>query len=535
MKHQPFKFAVSLGLTAALLFHAVLPAFAAGKGDDEGRIKPAKTKEKGAKRGTIEIENDTGQEANDFHIAFRPSLPTIEKIRVNGKDPFPSGYRPRGTQAGLGPPWADFGRQKGDSSVKDGDTIKIDIAWTEDMPEIAYFVWTKDGEKLTAKEGAAEQKPEIKGKDADAARKAKADAEAKAKKEADAAAKKEAEEAEKAAKDGDKGVQKSIGGVLEGQVVSEAGTVRVRLPDAMRAGDTIVGTVLAEPAGRTPEEKRRNADVLGAMVLDWGGSKTLVKERKFSWTLPPADRLTLTLSDPSGGSKRSFLSIPLAQPGSRSERAAIGISTPPAAQTGKPFAIGGAFDPSKPTQVVIGGKPAEILAESPRSIHVEMPFGLAGPQEIAVHEDGKAPAKGQISAIDIRLSAPKTTLMKGERTTIRVEVRGLEALNFASDRLEVYFDPAYIIIQNDSPDAVEFFGPGSEPFDGTVLPKPKPSISRSIKIMPRMLDPQGRFVRELTLRATASGPFSISGYFCLEGDFDGLSRPTSNRTKPPTR
>src|SRR6266852_1719541 len=48
----------------------------------------------------------------------------------------------------------------------------------------------------------------------------------------------------------------------------DPGTIIVNLPDDMRAGDTISGTVVAEPKGQTPEERARNMTVLSGYVVE---------------------------------------------------------------------------------------------------------------------------------------------------------------------------------------------------------------------------------------------------------------------------
>src|SRR5712691_960765 len=48
----------------------------------------------------------------------------------------------------------------------------------------------------------------------------------------------------------------------------DRGKIIVYLPDDMRAGDTISGTVLAEPKGSTPDEKAKNQTELQGYVVD---------------------------------------------------------------------------------------------------------------------------------------------------------------------------------------------------------------------------------------------------------------------------
>ena len=46
------------------------------------------------------------------------------------------------------------------------------------------------------------------------------------------------------------------------------GKIRVNLPDDMAAGDTISGTVIAEPSGTNAEERRKNTDELNGYVVE---------------------------------------------------------------------------------------------------------------------------------------------------------------------------------------------------------------------------------------------------------------------------
>ena len=64
------------------------------------------------------------------------------------------------------------------------------------------------------------------------------------------------------------------------------GNVVLRLPDDMMAGDTISGTVLEEPKGRTEEEHAKNRAVLDALVVELEGTKVPANSPGFKWVLP---------------------------------------------------------------------------------------------------------------------------------------------------------------------------------------------------------------------------------------------------------
>jgi hypothetical protein len=49
------------------------------------------------------------------------------------------------------------------------------------------------------------------------------------------------------------------------------GKIKVYLPDDMRAGDTISGTVVADPKGQTEEERAKNRNELKDLALEING------------------------------------------------------------------------------------------------------------------------------------------------------------------------------------------------------------------------------------------------------------------------
>jgi hypothetical protein len=252
------------------------------------------------------------------------------------------------------------------------------------------------------------------------------------------------------------------------------GNVVVNLPDDMRAGDTISGTVVAEPKGQTPEERAKNTEVLSGCVIELepprkpdGTSNPKVKAQvsaapsPFTFTLPlgrpPTPLVTNVRSNSSGGlgitlanTSGSFtvegttivpieivsLSIQSVQPLTVFQFPAIG-------QQGRPIEIHGPFDgDSSNTKVSYhvclravdcGGRPSEwvpsnvVIAESPRKAVVQAPTDVSGPIEIRVNE-GVTETIAPFRNVGINLTAPKTSLLKGESTELHVEVNGLQGL-----------------------------------------------------------------------------------------------------------
>ena len=77
------------------------------------------------------------------------------------------------------------------------------------------------------------------------------------------------------------------------------------------------------------------------------------------------------------------------------------------------------------TQAAIGGQPIPILAESPRQVVLMSPSTPTGPVAVQIREGARA-FEGVTHNIGVTLSAPRTTLARGERTTVTLRVVGLQ-------------------------------------------------------------------------------------------------------------
>lgn len=73
------------------------------------------------------------------------------------------------------------------------------------------------------------------------------------------------------------------------------------------------------------------------------------------------------------------------------------------------------------------GNRLPFRAESPRKIVFESPSNFTGLADLVVKE-GNTETKGTYRNVGVQLSAPKTNLLKGEKTTLTIQVRGLEGI-----------------------------------------------------------------------------------------------------------
>jgi hypothetical protein len=263
---------------------------------------------------------------------------------------------------------------------------------------------------------------------------------------------------------------------------TDRGTVEVRLPDDLAAGDTLSGTVVARSSGRSPAARERNADRLEGYVIALEDQGAEVGSGAFTWSVSgAAAAAALVLRDPRGR-EVARTGVPLAPEAGPS--AATGPTAPPVGQTGRPLTVDGPFDGRFETsRVTIGGREAPLLAESPRKLVVESPADVVGPTVLVVSEAGTT-SEHPFRSVDVRLSAPRTDLDRGERTELTVEVSGLQGLE----------RPVSVRVRNETPSVVRLEG----------------GDTQTVEIAPSAVGPDGRYVTTREIVARRVGSFGIS-------------------------
>lgn len=230
-------------------------------------------------------------------------------------------------------------------------------------------------------------------------------------------------------------------GLLKVSFSTPNGQVIVNLPDDITAGDTVSGTVTEEPKGRTAQEKEKNKDTLDGLVIDLEGTKVPANQPHFIWLppmpqpglMPPRYQLKIVEILKGETQEHVYSNVfietfewPKVTTGPQKDL--VETTLPLLGQTGRPSQISGPFDGnSNNTTVKIGGQSITPLAESPRQVVFQSPTNVIGPVEISVKEGDKE-TKGTFRNVGINLSAPKTSLTKGERTTLTVTVEGLTGI-----------------------------------------------------------------------------------------------------------
>jgi hypothetical protein len=275
----------------------------------------------------------------------------------------------------------------------------------------------------------------------------------------------------------------------------------------MAAGDTISGTVIAEPAGKDEKEKQKNADELNGYVIEvnskhWPVSGGVIQKLIIPPTLarPPE----IILLDPKGNKVSSAL-LPMTPAANTTTTPSF--VTPQVGQSGKPISITGPFDgDSSNTKVQVGGVPAKVIAESPRNVIIEIPGTVVGPTKIAVNENGQQ-TTGNFRALKIDLTAPKTSLLRGESTELHVEVQGLQGIT----------QPVPVQLQNQTPSNINLTG-------GNI---------QNIVIQPSQVPISGTFNWSTNITGVSSGGFTITG--TLPSSINGNRGDSKPATSPTPR
>jgi hypothetical protein len=308
------------------------------------------------------------------------------------------------------------------------------------------------------------------------------------------------------------------------------GKIKVHWPDDLSAGDTISGTVIAEPAGETEVERAKNLDELNGYVVEIEKQRASVLDKVFKWAVPAAvGASTYVILRDRGGKELARTQCPIQQapaivpPGRPGEPTQPGgrppftpqpqpadYQLPTLGQAGRPIEIKGPFNGDfGNTKVEIGGKEAQLLAESPRKAIAQSPTDVTGPTTIRLKQ-GDVTAGGPLRSVRVSLSAPKTMLHRGEQTTLTVKVEGLKEFDLRHDY--ELLNPVEIEVR----ELMRKTGIKSLPLPRLELRNMTPQVvrmeggDRSIPIRPEDVSPEGTVTFTRTLTGIRPGGFVVA-------------------------
>ncbi|MEZ5317558.1 MAG: hypothetical protein R2752_09180 [Vicinamibacterales bacterium] len=215
----------------------------------------------------------------------------------------------------------------------------------------------------------------------------------------------------------------STAGLRVVTMTQPAGRVTVFLPDDLAPGERVSGTIRLAPAGTDAAAREANLATLRAQTVRIGNGTVAAADGRFSTTLPAAGGLDVGVEGAGLSPAATRLQTAAAPP------SPAGYRLPDVAESRVPLRVEGRFDGDlDSTRVTVGGRPASVLAESPRGVIAQVPAGVTGPTTLSVTDPGVALA-GPMRAISLTLSAPTTTLRRGEQTVVTATVAGLQGLD----------------------------------------------------------------------------------------------------------
>ena len=234
--------------------------------------------------------------------------------------------------------------------------------------------------------------------------------------------------------------------------VSPGQQLRFRLPNDIRSGDMITGTVIESNVNNLPETKK-NVSTLEGMVIEIDGKQTKLSNRIFSFLVPAGLASVPFLLKNSAGQIIERGQIPVSpQPANNLQTASNGMNFAPNIfnQPGKPLTINGNFDGNAAnTNVSINNIPCEKIAESPRESVVLSSANLRPGQATIKIEEGGVSKSMPIQVVTVNLSTDKPVIRRNGKATISVNIDGAENLDLEKNHFQVE-------LTNHSPGIVSF-------------------------------------------------------------------------------
>ena len=217
------------------------------------------------------------------------------------------------------------------------------------------------------------------------------------------------------------------------------GKLFLNLPKYFAPGETVSGTLFAEPAGQTQSEREKNADKLKLYAVEVNGLRFVADGKPFKLTIPsrpagqtvtPAVRdatnVVIVVKDINGKPVKNIAFTPQDPPGGQPNN----FSLPRYGQAGGFIPIHGPFDGevSNSDYVSVGGEQALTLAESKSSKVVLNNNNAVGNMRFGLSEHGRV-VSGDYRNLSVNVAVSRPTTRTGDQSTLTVKVGGLSGLD----------------------------------------------------------------------------------------------------------
>ncbi len=243
--------------------------------------------------------------------------------------------------------------------------------------------------------------------------------------------------------------------------------VVMRLPNDIRSGDMITGSVIEEKKPGTAVNKNSSSTLEG-VVIEIDGKQTKLSNRLFTFIVPAGLASIPFLLKNAAGAVIQSGQVPVSGPMYdllsdlwwREPPGGL-YNASPVAQPGQTLRITGSFDGNAAnTNVSLNGQACEIIAESPRMSYAGIPQNATAGASAITIEENNSKESSKVNIVSLNLSAKKTSLLKGQKTTVSVVVSGLEGLDLRNR------NTLKLSLENQSPQTIIF---SNEP--GNVITK----------------------------------------------------------------
>ena len=263
------------------------------------------------------------------------------------------------------------------------------------------------------------------------------------------------------------------------------GKIKAYLPNDIRPGETISGSIVAEAVGKNARQIENNLSALKKYFINIQNEKYPVDSyMSFQFMVAQDKPMTgviqlITLS----GVIENEVALPTTS-WQDLQPAPSQCIIPNHALTASPLTITGPFDgDASNTKCSLNNKPLEILAESPRQCVVLYPADAKGLQNVYIQEKNQPSCIQNISTVQMNISAGKLSLLKGERTYINVSISGLQNLP----------DTAVLTLDNITINTVAM-----QPMNHVIIPLARDSVGSGI------------FNKRFTIQSIRSGDFTVN-------------------------
>lgn len=265
------------------------------------------------------------------------------------------------------------------------------------------------------------------------------------------------------------------------------GTIKVYMPDDMRPGDIISGSIVAEPVGKHAKQLEKNLAELKQYAVAIYNNKFPIDNagKPLQISIPQGKpvpcRVALITSRGFAAQEITVPSIPEKEPSA----ATVNCNMATHALAAAPLRINGAFDgDASNTRCNLDGKPVQVLAESPRQCIVYFPMVAIGTHVLSNQEAGKTACIKNVSAVDMEINAGKMNLLKGEKTFVDVKITGLQGLP----------DTARLTVTNTSANIITMTGGNKS----------------TVSIPPQTNGSNGSYTGHYTVQSISNGTFALN-------------------------